>query len=438
MRRALACNAYAALAALVFAGSCATGGNAISRLGEVPPRASFDRKLVERGAGLAAIGDCRGCHTPPGGRSFAGGRALETPFGTIYTSNITPDARTGIGLWSEEAFRRAMREGVDRGGHHLYPAFPYDRFTLASDADIHAIYAYLMTRPAVSHRPPANRLSFPFNVRAFLGVWKALYLHPGPYRRDPARDARWNRGAELVEGLGHCASCHSPRNALGAERADRHLEGGDAEGWHAYAVDARSRSPVPWTEEALATYLWRGWHPDHGVSRGPMASVTRELAQAQPSDLAAMSGYIVSLMRGREPLAAHASGVASNVAAAALYRDACAQCHDGTRALPFGGIVLSRSIGLAGESPRNLVNVILYGLPASGRATSPIMPGFAGAMSDMQVVALAAWLRARFTGEPPWGDLERAVREARAAGPAIANEVAGGEGEEPARTVEAR
>jgi len=434
MNAGAARNILAAVASLALAASCATNEtDALPKLDAPPRPVSFSPPLVERGAKLAAIGDCRGCHTAQGGRAFAGGRALETPFGTIYATNITPDTKTGIGLWSEAAFRRAMHEGVDRGGHHLYPAFPYDRFTLASDEDIRAIYAYLMTRPPVPARHPPNRLSFPFNVRSFIGVWKALYFHPGRWRDDPSRDARWNRGGELAEGLGHCGSCHSPRNALGAERRDRHFDGGDAEGWHAYAIGATSQSPLAWTEDAMRGYLRDGWQARHGVARGPMASVTRELAHADEGDLAAIAHYIVSGMgHAQERGAGEANAGSTNAAGERLYRDACAQCHDGDEPLPFGGLALARSIGVAGESPRNLVNVILYGLPAAGDRTAPIMPGYAGAMSDEQVIALARYLRSRFSDRPPWQDLASVVGKAREDGERIARAPAGGAGLDPA------
>jgi mono/diheme cytochrome c family protein len=441
MRRAFGLPAATAALALLTLGSCATGDRAPLAGLEAPPTPrAFDAALVKRGEALAAIGNCRTCHTAAGGRAFAGGLPLETPFGTIYSTNITPDPQTGIGRWSEEAFRRAMREGVDRGGHHLYPAFPYDRFTLVTDEDDRAIYAYLMTRPPVESRPPANRIRFPFNVRAFIGAWKALYFKPGPYRADPAHDAAWNRGAYLAEGLGHCSSCHTPRNALGAERADRHFDGGEAEGWHAYAINARSNAPVPWTVDALRAYLQRGWHPQHGVSRGPMAPVTHELAMANDADVRDMARYVVALMDGRRGPAAERAAQApgDGSAGARLYESACVQCHDGERPLPFGGIPLARSIGVAGESPRNLANVILYGLPAADAATAPIMPGYAGAMTDAQVVELSRWMRARLTDKPPWEDLERVVAEARRAGPEGAQSVAGGAGLDPARMGDSR
>ncbi len=391
----------------------------------------YDARLLKRGEALVALGDCRGCHTAEGGRAFAGGRPIPTPFGTLYSTNITPDPRAGIGAWTEAEFTRAMREGVDRAGRHLYPAFPYDRFTRLTDEDDRAIYAYLRTRPAADSRPPPNRLAFPFNVRAAIGVWKALYFRPGPYRPDPTQDARWNRGAYLAEGVAHCSSCHTPRNKLGAEEAARHLDGGEAEGWHAYAINARSRASVPWTAEAMATYLREGWHPDHGAARGPMAAVTGELAEVPQADLLAIGTYVTSLM-GQAAAARRAHPVEDESEGAVLYRTACRDCHDGTRPLPFGGLPLSASIGVTGESPRNLVNVILYGLPAAADAPAPIMPGYAGALSREQVTALARWLRANLTGEPPWADLERVVRAAQASGPAIATQPAGGTGSDPA------
>ena len=194
-----------------------------------PSPQNFDVHLVKRGRDLAAIGNCASCHTVRGGQDFAGGLPVATPFGTIYSSNITPDAETGIGHWPESAFRRAMRAGVDRNGRHLYPTFPYDHFTNVSDEDDRALYAYLMTRQPVRSTAPANQLPFPLDQRFVIAGWKLLFLHRGAYQPDPARDPEWNRGAYLVEGLAHCGACHTPRNALGAERESAAFAGGDVE-----------------------------------------------------------------------------------------------------------------------------------------------------------------------------------------------------------------
>jgi mono/diheme cytochrome c family protein len=219
-----------------------------------PPAASnFDPAIVRRGAELALIGDCKTCHTVPGGRVFAGGLAMPTPFDTIYSTNITPEPETGIESWPEAAFKRAMREGVDRSGRHLYPAFPYDHFTLTTDDDIKALYTFFMTRDPVKATAPANSLPFPINVRLVLAGWKLLFLRERRLDPDPSRDEVWNRGRYLVEGLGHCGACHTPRNLMGAEeKIYRAFQGGEAEGWRAYALGAASQSPTPWDEAASA------------------------------------------------------------------------------------------------------------------------------------------------------------------------------------------
>ena len=225
-----------------------------------PVASSFDPAIVRRGAELALIGDCKTCHTAPGGRVFAGGLAMPTPFGTIYSTNITPEPETGIGSWSEAAFKRAMREGVDRRGRKLYPAFPYDHFTLTTDDDIKALYAFFMTRDPVKVTAPANALPFPINVRLVLAGWKLLFLRERRLDPDPSRDEVWNRGRYLVEGLGHCGACHTPRNLMGAEEKSHEFQGGEAEGWRAYALGAASQSPMPWNEAALDQYLSKGSH----------------------------------------------------------------------------------------------------------------------------------------------------------------------------------
>lgn len=401
-----------------------------------PAAAGFDRALVRKGAELALLGDCQTCHTAPGGRVFAGSLAMPTPFGTIYSTNITPDPETGIGQWSEAAFARAMREGVDRNGRHLYPAFPYDHFTLVSDDDIRALYAFFMSREPVKATAPPNALPFPINVRLVLAGWKLLFLRQGRVELDPSHDDRWNRGKYLVEGLGHCGACHTPRNLMGAEEKSRAFEGGEAEGWRAYALGAASQSPVPWNEAALAQYLSAGFHPLHGVARGPMAPVVANLAQVQTQDVAAIAHYIASLSKpedaearsvtvpepGRQgpgivPQSAGsqaATPVFDTTTGASIYAAACASCHESDRPLPFGAVRLSLSTAIGGDSPENLVNLILAGIPAANGVAGPIMPGFSGAMNDAQVTELIRYLRSRFTQKAPWPDVDKVVRAARA------------------------
>src|ERR1700692_3535069 len=299
---------------------------------EPPAPQSFDTALVKRGRDLAAIGNCNDCHTLRGGKAFAGGLPVPTPFGTIYSSNITPDADTGIGRWSEAAFRRAMRSGVNRDGQHLYPTFPYDHFTNVTDEDNQALYAYLITREPVRAPARENQLAFPLDQRVVIAGWKLLFLRRGTYRPDAAQSAEWNRGAYLVEGLAHCGACHTPRNALGAERASAQFAGGDVDNWTAYPINAQSPAPVPWDADALFAYLRYGWHLDHGVARGPMAEVVSNLSGVPDSDVRAIATYMAGVFgppaperksRGEQVLAQvkspPAEAATGNAAGAAIY-----------------------------------------------------------------------------------------------------------------------
>ena len=254
-----------------------------------------------------------------------------------------------------------MRQGVDRDGRHLYPAFPYDHFTRVTDDDNRALYAYLMTRQPVRAPERPNELAFPFNLRPLLAGWKLFFLREGPRDDDPAQSAEWNRGAYLAEGLAHCGACHTPRNRLGAEQRDAHFAGGEAEGWHAYAINAASPAPVPWTADSLHVYLRHGWHAQHGISRGPMAPVTANLATVPEADVRAIAVYVAARMgvpeqekmaraeqvlskaRPSRPGAATAGDSQTLPEASgtgpgrALYAAACASCHDGSRPLPLAG-----------------------------------------------------------------------------------------------------
>ncbi|HEX9591584.1 MAG TPA: cytochrome c [Bradyrhizobium sp.] len=416
-------------AALVIAGAVAAFAiawrPAIAAIDPPTPQ-SFDAALVKRGRDLAAIGNCNDCHTVRGGKNFAGGLPVPTPFGTIYSSNITPDAETGIGRWPEAAFRRAMRSGVDRDGQHLYPTFPYDHFTNVTDEDDQALYAYLMTRQPVHAPARANQLAFPLDQRFVIAGWKLLFLRRGTFQPDSAQSAEWNRGAYLVEGLAHCGSCHTPRNALGAERATAQFAGGDVDNWHAYAINAQSPAPVPWDADALFAYLRDGWHPDHGVARGPMAEVVSNLSSVPPSDIRAIAIYMAGVFgaptpdrkrRGEAVLAQVRSpsvpAPKADAVGAAIYAAACATCHETGRTLPYGGVNLALSTAIAGPDPRNVANIVLSGVRPVEGERSPIMPGFAASMNDGQVTALLNYLRARFSSQPAWTNVEKTVEDAR-------------------------
>ena len=392
-----------------------------------PPKPqSFDTSLVKRGRELAAIGNCGDCHTARGGKSFAGGVPVPTPFGTIFSTNVTPDPETGIGRWSGAAFRRAMRSGVDRDGQHLYPTFPYDHFTNVSDEDDAALYAFLMTREPVRAPVRQNQLALPLDHRVLVAGWKLLFLRPDTYRPDSTKSTEWNRGAYLVEGLAHCGACHTPRNALGAERTSASFAGGDVDNWHAYPINAQSPSPVPWDTEALFAYLRDGSHPDHGTARGPMARVVSNLSEVAASDVRAIAAYMADIFgtptpdrkrQGEVALAQAKSAPAPapqvNAPGASIYAAACATCHESGRPPPYGGINLGLSTAVASPDPRNLANIVLSGVRPVEGERSPIMPGFAASMNDAQIVALLNFLRASFSNQAPWAGVEKIVEDAR-------------------------
>jgi mono/diheme cytochrome c family protein len=371
-----------------------------------PAKASaFDSELVRKGAELAAIGNCAVCHTVPGGKAYAGSRAVPTPFGTIYSTNITPDAETGIGRWSEEAFRRALREGVDRQGQHLYPAFPYDHFTHLTDDDIRALYAFVMTRTPVRSVPPENKLAFPFNIRPLLAGWKLLFLNRGPREEAMGQSAEWNRGAYLAEGPGHCGACHTPRNSLGAEEKAHPYARGVSEGWDAPALDAGSPAPVVWTADQLTSFLASGWQAQHGASAGPMADVTEKLGDVPEKDIRAIAVYIASWSKGRSAAPPPSRTADNSSTEATIYAGACGVCHDRPAGAASQGLPLSLSSSLREARPRNALNVIMHGIARRPGESGPFMPAFDGTLTDAQIADLAAYIRNRFTGAPAWSNI---------------------------------
>ena len=379
-----------------------------------PDPASFDKALVERGRVLANYGDCTACHTRPDGPAFAGNLPLKTPFGTIYTSNITPDAETGIGSWSREAFRRSMKDGVDRKGNHLYPAFPYDHFTKVKDADIDAIYAYLMAAVEPVREPTrGNDFGFPFNIRATLAVWKALFLDKTPFTPDPSKDAEWNEGAYLVEGLGHCGACHTPRNVMGA-RTTPAYGGGSAEGWYAPPLNKDNLSQQPWTKVELVVYLMDGWHANHGMSAGPMTPVVNALHKQNEIDVFAIAAYVGTLRAGEKAIDAAAArtaalklewghpdapSVPNDVSdGAKVFEARCVLCHRSKGAT----VPLALQTSIQAPVPDSVVEVIRDGIRPPTGALGRSMPAFGSQLSEAEITALAKFLRARFSTRPPW------------------------------------
>ena len=380
-----------------------------------PDPALYSPAAIGRGAVLAAIGNCAVCHTAPGGQAFAGGYRLETPFGTITTPNITPDEATGIGGWSFAAFARAMRDGIGRDGTHLYPALPYMHFRTVTEPDLQALYAFLMSQPAADAPRQPSRLRFPFNLRPLLAGWNALFLRAEVFQPDPARSAEWNRGAYLVNGLGHCGGCHSPRNALGAEGA--HLAGGVAQGWAAQALNGQSHAPLPWTEADVFAYLRDGFSANHGPAGGPMTAVVQQLRGVPDADLRAMAAYVASFSPAPATTAAALEAQTEPgppaTLGARLYDGACAACHQTGRAVFGVRPSLALNSNIHGDTPDTLIRVVLQGVDAFPEHGA--MPGFATQFDDGQVAALVRFVRNQFApGRPPWEGLEQTVARLRA------------------------
>jgi mono/diheme cytochrome c family protein len=373
------------------------------------PPLSPEAAKIESGRYLAVAGNCASCHTQANGAAYAGGVAFETDFGTIYSSNITPDTTVGIGAWTEIQFVRAMREGIDADGKHLYPAFPYTSFTKVNDADLSALYAYLKTVPSSDFQAPENALGFPWNLRWLLGLWKWLYFDAGAYQPQSDRDASWNRGAYLVQGLAHCGTCHTPRNFLGAEKQDQFLAGGvyndkvptgDVRPWTAVNLTQADSGLSLWASSDLVDYLKTG-HSNRAGSLGPMNEVvgnsTRHLKDA---DIAAMATYIKSLapIELSKPMSLSASELSEGETQYTIH---CGTCHlpTGLGSKPgseLGPSLVGNAIVQA-KNPASLINVILYNsevltpTPAAGWKT---MEGIGDKADDEQVAAIANYVRA--------------------------------------------
>jgi mono/diheme cytochrome c family protein len=391
-----------------------------------PPPGSFTPELVAKGEVLAGSGYCAECHTAKGGKMFAGGYAMETPFGVIYSTNITPDPETGIGTWSEQAFARAMHEGVAQDGSHLFPAFPFDHFTKVSDDDVRAIYAYLMNRPPVRALAQANTIPFPFNIRMFQEGWKILFFRSGRFEPVGGKGAEWNRGAYLALGLSHCGACHTPRNLLGAEKSGDAYAGAVVDNWIAPPLTAENPTPVPWTKAELFSYLRNGVSVLHGTAAGPMSPVVQGLSALPDSDVQALATYFADIDRAGDRLATTGPAVAHAMSSAPLgtgqefdadarlYTAACASCHYNTGKAPLAvrpDLALNSAVNLS--EPTNLIQVVLHGISAKEGMPGVVMPSFAQALSDADIARIAAYLRHTRTNLPPWPDLDAKIAAMR-------------------------
>jgi mono/diheme cytochrome c family protein len=352
---------------------------------------------LRRGQYLVAAGDCMSCHLREGGEPFAGGLRLNTPFGAIYTSNITPDRQTGIGTWTNDQFYGAIHDGKGAHGENLYPAFPYPWFRRANRADDDAIFAYLMTIPPVNYTPPKNDLPFPFNIRGSVSAWNLLFLNSHDFQTDPARSAEWNRGAYLVNGLGHCGACHTPKNSFGADKSKQEFHGGKLDNWVAPDLTGNERVGLgAWSVEDIAEYLGTGRNA-RAAAGGAMAEVvTYSTSLMNDADRRAIAVYLKS-----KPASAMMTASTPDSGAmhrgAEIYSDACSSCHleDGvgqSRVFP----PLGNDTMLQQSDPAGVERLILAGtrIGVSASRPSPLsMPSFAWKLTDQEIADVSTFIR---------------------------------------------
>ena len=364
-----------------------------------------DFTQIEKGRYLATAADCTGCHTKPGSnKSFAGGRSIETPFGGILTPNITPDRQTGIGAWSDDEFDAALRKGVRPDGSRLYPAMPYTAYTKMSHDDVLAIRAYLNTVEPVENWVVANTLPFPFNIRASMHVWDALYFSAGEYKADPQKSAEWNRGAFLVQGPGHCGACHTPKSFLGDDKSSEYLYGSYLQGWFAPNItNDEQRGLGRWSPDDIISYLKTG-HNRISAATGPMAEeVMLSSSHMTEGDLTAIATYLKSLPGQHNNSAPPHPDDPAMVAGGAIYRDQCSACHglDG-HGVPKLFPSLADSSMVRSDDQITLIRIILRGaLSAATDAepTAPGMPSFGWQLDDSKIAAVLTYIRNAWGGK---------------------------------------
>jgi len=366
-------------------------------------------QTIAEGKYLTAAGDCVACHTAPGGAPFAGGTVINTPFGKLLGPNITPDNATGIGGWTDDQFVAALKYGIGHNGR-LYPGMPYIYFNEVPRADILKIRAYLATVPAVNHQVVADQLPFPFDLRVLMRGWNLLYFpEHGDYRPDPTQSADWNRGAYLVQGLGHCAACHTPKNSFGGDRTAHEFEGYIVDGANAPAlVDSRADGLGAWSADDIATYLKTG-HNRYADASGPMASViTNSTSQLTATDDHDIALYLKSLpATAAAPPAPLAATTPAMIAGAHIYADECAACHQTTGAGEPGLIpTLAASPVVNATQPVTLMHIVLHGahsVATDAAPTAGAMPGFQSLMTNDQIADVLTYIR------NSWGNAAPAV-----------------------------
>jgi mono/diheme cytochrome c family protein len=362
---------------------------------------------IKKGRYLAEAADCAGCHTiPERGSPYAGGRAIETPFGDIISRNITPDRETGIGNWSDDDFDRAVRQGIRSDGSRLYPAMPYPSYTKMSRDDVKAIRAYLNTIPSVHTENPPNTLPFPFNIRTALRVWDMLYFTKGAFQYDPQKSVEWNRGAYLVQGPGHCGACHTPKSFLGGDKTDQYLRGANLQGWSIPNItDDPRRGIGRWSVDDIAAYLKTG-HNRITAATGPMAEeVTLSSSHMTDADLKAIATYLKSVPGADDKPAPVAVDDPAMKAGRAIYRDVCSACHgiDG-KGVPNLFPSLADASVVRSDDPTSAIRMVLRGARSVATAhepTAPGMPAFSWQLNDMQIASVLTYVRNGFGSAAP-------------------------------------
>jgi mono/diheme cytochrome c family protein len=399
--------AGAAIASLVLASSPIAAGSAQDTVGTSLDPQNFGQ--IERGRYLAILGDCGSCHTvPSSGQPYAGGRPIETPFGVVVGANITPDPDTGIGAWTDEAFVRALREGTGDHGQLLYPAMPYPYYTKVTEGDALAIRAYLNTVKPIHNAVVSNKLPFPFDVREGMAAWNALYFRSGEFKPDPTKSADWNRGAYLVEGLGHCGACHTPKTRLGGDDHAHAFQGYALQGWFAPDItDDSARGLGGWSVPDIVAYLKAG-HNAASAATGIMGEeITLSSSRMTDADLTAIATYLKGLpgQTSSPPPAAISNSDPRMIAGGAIYLDECTACHgmDG-KGVPFLFPSLAGSPNVRSIDPASLIRVVIEGarsVATHEEPTSPGMPSFAWKLSDDQTAAVLTYVRNSWGASAP-------------------------------------
>ena len=379
----------------------------------VPP-ALAQASLVERGAYLARAADCMVCHTSKDGKPYAGGLGFRLPFGTLYSTNITPDKDTGIGNYSDQDFLNAVHRGIRRDGARLYPAMPFPSYTYMTDADALAIKAYLFSLPAVRAPAPENTLTFPFNQRWAMSFWSAVFNPDTRFEPDTSKSPEWNRGAYLAEALAHCGECHTPRNLAFALDNRKKFAGAVTAGWRAFNISSDKATGVGgWRDEDLVSYLSIGHADGHGTASGPMGeAVDHSLSHLAPEDIRAVVAYLRTVpaipspdlpatLAPPAPPSHRDGGGTPDPRGKMVFEGACVTCHDWTGQSPLSPLAtLTGAWAVNDPSATNVAQVVISGTKRHVPPDAISMPAFGNAYSDAEIAAVANYVTARFGSKP--------------------------------------